>query len=337
MLPLSVLDLSPVVSGVTPADSLRRSIDLARHVDRLGYARYWTAEHHAIASVASPAPEILIGQVAAVTQNIRVGAGGVMLPNHAPLLVAERYRMLEALFPGRIDLGVGRAPGTDPVTSFAVRRWQGDPNVDDFPERLAELMAWGGGGFPEGHPFRTIAVMPGGVALPPVFILGSSDYGARMAAKTGAGFAFAHHFASHDAAAAMLDYRARFAPGLCGERPHAILAVAAICAETDAEAERLASGADLSALRRMRGTYGPLPSPQEAAAETYGPAELVAIRRNRARLFVGGPARLAAQLGEMVKDTMADELMIVTAVHDPAARIRSYGLIAEAFGLAMAA
>src|SRR3569832_642781 len=198
MIPLSDLDLSVVTSGTKPAAALRNSIDLARHVDGLGYVRYWLAEHHNLASVASPAPDVMIGQIAAVTKHIRVGSGGVMLPNHAPLGVAERFKMLEALFPGRIDLGLGRAPGTDGVTAHALRNRLDARSGDDFLERLQELMLWGTREFPEGHPYNKVVAMPNDTPLPPLWLLGSSDYSAQLAAQGGMGFAFAHHFASFD-------------------------------------------------------------------------------------------------------------------------------------------
>ena len=209
---LSVLDLSFVTTGTPPSAALRNTLDLARHADRLGYARYWVAEHHNLPSVASPAPEIMIGQIAAVTERIRVGSGGVMLPNHAPLLVAERFKMLEAFYPGRIDLGLGRAPGTDQVTAFALRQRDVGQGRDDFLERLQELIFWDRGGFPENHPFSRVEAMPSDTPLPPIWILGSSDYGARLAASMGVGYAFAHHFASFDAETAMRLYREGFNP-----------------------------------------------------------------------------------------------------------------------------
>src|SRR6202140_4823813 len=250
---LSVLDLSPVTTGGSGAIALRNSLDLARLADRLGYTRYWVAEHHNLPSVASSAPDIMIGQIAAVTERIRVGSGGVMLPNHAPLTVAERFHMLEALFPGRIDLGIGRAPGTDPVTSLALRRRQDIRDDDDFLERFQELMLLESPGFRGGPPFRSVRAMPADVALPPIYLLGSSGYSAELAAAMGAGFAFAHHFATHDAVAAMTSYREHFKPSPALARPHAILAIAAVAADTDEEAERLASPGALTFLRRGKG------------------------------------------------------------------------------------
>ena len=205
MPPLSVLDLSPVTTGGSGPTSLRNTLDLAQLADRLGYVRYWVAEHHNLPSIASSAPEIMIGQIAAVTQHIRVGAGGVMLPNHAPLMVAERFKILEALFPGRIDLGIGRAPGTDQITSIALRRRQDIRDDDDFLERFQELLLFEQSAFPEGHPFRQVRAMPADVPLPPIYLLGSSGYSAELAAAIGAGFSFAHHFANHDAVAAMTE------------------------------------------------------------------------------------------------------------------------------------
>ncbi|WP_230533829.1 LLM class flavin-dependent oxidoreductase [Microvirga roseola] len=333
MIPLSALDLSFVTSGSTPAQALRNTLDLAQHTDRLGYERYWVAEHHNIPSVASGAPEIMIGQIAAVTERIRVGSGGVMLPNHVPLMVAERFKLLEALYPGRIDLGLGRAPGTDPVTSYALRRMQEERGRDDFWERLQELMLLEVKGFPPEHPFSKIEIMPSGVPLPPVWLLGSSDYSAHLSARLGMGFGFAHHFASHDAVDAMLSYRDGFTPSAWRSEPHAILTVAAICAETDEEAERLASSADLNALRRIHGDYAPIPSPEEAQARSYTPGEQEIIRRNRARLFVGSPDTIRKSLDPLIEATKADELMVTTAVYDHEARKRSYALMAEAYGV----
>jgi luciferase family oxidoreductase group 1 len=333
MPPLSVLDLSPVTTGGSGPTSLKNTLDLARFADALGYLRYWVAEHHNLPSIASSAPEIMIGQIAAVTANIRVGAGGVMLPNHAPLMVAERFKILEALFPGRIDLGIGRAPGTDQITSIALRRRQDIRDDDDFLERFQELLLFEQGSFPEGHPFRQIRAMPADVPLPPIFLLGSSGYSAQLAAAIGAGFSFAHHFASHDAVVAMTDYRNRFKPSAALKVPHAILAVAAVCAETDAEAERLASTVDLNFVRRTKGEYLPLASPEEASAYSLTPIDRERIQHNRERLFVGAPATVRARLDPLVAATRADELMVTTMVYDHGARRRSYELMAELYGL----
>jgi luciferase family oxidoreductase group 1 len=385
VVPLSILDLSPVAAGSSGAQSLRNSLDLARLADGLGYTRYWVAEHHNLPSIASSAPDIMIGQIAAATAGMRVGSGGVMLPNHAPLMVAERFKVLEALFPGRIDLGLGRAPGTDPVTSYALRRRQDGGGDDDFLQRFQELVLFENNAFPENHPFRSIRAMPEDVALPPIWLLGSSGYSAQLAAMVGAGYSFAHHFADHDPVSAMLSYRAQFKPraalaseasgqrgdsivrahsasediraetpvfaGLCRERagdtrpepgssaraaretPYAILACAAVCADSDAEAERLASTIDLNFVRRRQGQYLPLASPEEAAAYPYSPAERALIARNRARLFVGGKATVLERLRPMIAATKADEVMVTTMLYDHAARRRSYELLAEAFEL----
>jgi len=333
MIPLSVLDLSVVTTGTRPAVALRNSIDLARHVDELGFSRYWLAEHHNLASVASPAPDLMIGQIAAVTKHIRVGSGGVMLPNHAPLVVAERFKMLEALFPGRIDLGLGRAPGTDGATAYALRSRLDRREGDDFLERLHELILWQTREFPAGHPYNNVVAMPDDSPLPPIWLLGSSDYSSELAAQVGMGFAFAHHFASHDAVDAMVNYRTHFKPSGWRAGPHAILAVAIITADTDAEAEELASSFDLNRLRRDRGQYLPLPSVEEATAYPYTDAERASIARNRSRLFVGSPATVQQKLQPLLAASQPDELMVITAVYDHEARKRSYTLLAEAFGL----
>lgn len=333
MTDISVLDLSLVTSATPPSAALRNSIDLARHVDRLGYSRYWTAEHHNLASVASPAPDLLMGQVAAVTKRIRVGSGGVMLPNHAPLVVAERFKMLEALFPGRIDLGLGRAPGTDGATAYALRARLDGRNGDDFLERLTELMLWETRNFPEGHPFNNVTAMPSDAPLPPIWLLGSSDYSSDLAAQIGMGFAFAHHFASYDAVEALTHYRARFKPSPARSTPWGILAIAAVVADTDAEAERIASSMDLNRLRRDRGEYLPLPSPEEALAYPYTDGDRIKIGRARQRLFVGSPSTFMAKLQPMIAASQADEVMITCSIFDHEARKHSYTLIAEAFGL----
>jgi len=331
MIPLSVLDLSPVSSGVPAARALHNSLDLARLADRLGYIRYWVAEHHSIPSIASSAPEIMIGQIAAATSRIRVGSGGVMLPNHAPLMVAERFKVLEALFPGRIDLGLGRAPGSDPATSYMLRARQGISPEDDFLERFNELMLLETRGFPEGHPFHKVWAMPAEVNLPPIFLLGSSDYSAQLAGRIGAAFSFAHHFATFDASEAMQLYRDNFRPSPAHEKPYAILATHVVCADTDEEAERLAQSVSLHFARRAKGEHLPLASPEEALAYDYTPVDRARIAQSRTRLAVGPPATVRARLDALIKATQADELMVTTMVFDHEARKRSYELLIQAF------
>jgi luciferase family oxidoreductase group 1 len=334
LIPLSVLDVSPVTTATPGSAALRNSLDLAQLAERLGYKRYWVAEHHNLANIASSAPDIMIGQIAAVTREIRVGAGGVMLPNHAPLMVAERFKVLEALFPGRIDLGLGRAPGTDHVTSYALRARQDPREGDDFLERFQELLLLERGGYPEGHPFRKVRAVPTDVTLPPIWLLGSSGYSAELAAAVGMGFAFAHHFSDYDAESAMLTYRQHFKASAAMAKPYALLAAAVIAADTDAEAERLASSADLHFARRAKGEYAPLASPDEAASYDYTPIDRERIARHRARLIVGGIEAVKNRLLGLIESTRADELMITTMVYDHAARRHSYELLARAFALA---
>ncbi len=331
MTPLSVLDLSPVSVGSTGAQALRNSIDLARLADRLGFVRYWVAEHHNLPAIASSAPDIMIGQMAAATSRMRVGSGGVMLPNHAPLMVAERFKVLEALFPGRIDLGLGRAPGTDPATSYMLRRRQGISEEDDFLDRFNELMLLETRGFPAGHPFHNVHAMPADVALPPIFLLGSSDYSAQLAGQIGAAFAFAHHFATFDAAEAMRLYRDNFRPSAAHDKPYAILGTHVVCADSDEEADRLAATVDLNIVRGAKGEYLPLASPQDALAYDYTPVDRTRIAHNRTKLSVGSPTTVRAKLEPLIAATQADEVMATTMIFDHAARKHSYELLAKAF------
>ena len=331
MIPLSILDLSPVSAGSTPSQALRNSLDLARLADGLGFARYWVAEHHNLPAIASSAPDIMIGQIAAVTHNMRIGSGGVMLPNHAPLMVAERFKVLEALFPSRIDLGLGRAPGTDPATSYALRRRQGISEEDDFLDRFNELMLLETRGFPAGHPFHNVRAMPSDVKLPPIYLLGSSDYSAQLAGHIGAAFSFAHHFANFDAAEAMQLYRDNFKPSPSHDKPYAILATHVVCADTDQEAERLAATVDLNIVRRAKGEFLPLASPDDAISYDYTPVDRARIAQNRTRLSVGSPETVKTKLMPLIESTKADELMVTTMLFDHTARKRSYELLAKAF------
>jgi luciferase family oxidoreductase group 1 len=333
VVPLSVLDLSPVTTATPGSVALRNSLDLARLAERLGYKRYWVAEHHNLANIASSAPEIMIGQIAAVTSEIRVGSGGVMLPNHAPLMVAERFKVLEALFPGRIDLGLGRAPGTDQVTSYALRARQDPREGDDFLERFRELLLLERGGFPENHPFRNVRAVPTDVPLPPIWLLGSSGYSAELAAAVGMGFAFAHHFSDYDAESAMLSYRAHFKPSAALAEPYAILGAAVIAADTDAEADRIGSSAELHFVRRAKGEYAPLSSPEEAAAYAYTPIDRERVARHRTRLIIGSIERVKERLLSLIEATRADELMVTSMIYDHGARKHSYELLAQTFAL----
>ena len=331
---LSVLDVSPVSSGSNSAQALRNTLDLARLTDRLGYERYWLAEHHNLPIIASSAPEVMIGHVANVTERIRIGAGGIMLPNHAPLKVAETFRVLEALHPGRVDLGIGRAPGTDPVTATALRRSQDGLKAEDFPQQFAELLAFSGDGFPEDHPFRSVIAMPSDVGLPPIWLLGSSGYSARAAGEMGLGYAFASHFSPADPAPAMRAYRESFEPSEDFEHPSAILAVAVICEETSEHAERLATSMELAWVRMRSGNPGPLPSPEEAMAYPYTPTERRLADTYRTMQVVGDPQTVRARLEELAEHTAADEVMVTTNVYDHAERLRSYELLAEVFQIA---
>jgi luciferase family oxidoreductase group 1 len=331
---LSVLDVSPVSSGSNSAQALRNTLDLARLTDRLGYERYWLAEHHNLPMIASSAPEVMIGHVANVTERMRIGAGGIMLPNHAPLKVAETFRVLEALHPGRIDLGIGRAPGTDPVTATALRRSRNGLEADDFPQQFAELLAFSGDGFPKDHSFRSVTAMPSDIGLPPIWLLGSSGYSAKAAGEMGLGYAFASHFSPTDPAPAMRAYRESFEPSESFERPSAVLAVAVICAETEERAEGLASCMELAWVRMRSGNPRPLPSPEEAMAYPYTPAERRLADAYRTMQVVGDPSTVRARIEELAGHTAADEVMITTNVYDHAERLRSYELLAEVFRIA---
>ena len=328
---LSVLDVSPVSSGSDGAQAVGNTLELCRLADRLGYERYWLAEHHNLPSVASSAPEVMIGEVASATERIRVGAGGIMLPNHAPLKVVETFRVLEALHPKRIDLGIGRAPGTDPITATALRRSPEVFEAEDFPQRFGELLAFSGEGFPEEHPFRSVVAMPADVRLPPIWLLGSSGYSARAAGQMGLGYAFASHFSPADPAPAMRAYRESFEPSGDFERPSAILAVAVVCGENNEHAERLGSSMELAWVRMRNGNPGPLPSPEEAMAYPYTPAERRLAEAYRSIQLVGDPWTVRARLEEFATRTAADEVMVTTNVYDHVERLRSYERLAAAF------
>ena len=323
-LTLSVLDLVPVGSGSTPADALRNSVELARLAERLGYARYWFAEHHGMPGIASSAPEILIEHIASATERIRVGSGGIMLPNHAPLRVAEAFHTLETLHPGRIDLGIGRAPGTDPVTSRALRPF----DAEQFPEQLAEMLALSRGAFPAEHPFRAVRVV-----LPPIWVLGSSGASARLAGSLGLGYAFARHFSPAPPEPAVTAYRESFRPADRFPRPHVILGVSVIAADTDARADYLATSTDLVWVRFQYGEFGPLPSAAEASEHAYTSHERAIATNNRERHFIGSPSTVAGRIREIVRTTGADEVIVTSMIHDHEERLHSYELLAAEFRL----
>jgi luciferase family oxidoreductase group 1 len=327
---LSVLDLSPVVSGSTASEALHNTIELAKFVEELGYHRYWLAEHHNTSFIASSSPEIMIGQVAAATTSIRVGSGGIMLPNHTSLKVVENFRTLEALYPGRIDLGMGRAPGTDMRTAFALRRGSREAlSADDFPDQVAEVMSFFSGEWPEGHPFRNIKASPEGVGTPDIYLLGSSDFSARLAAELGLGFAFAHHINPHPALQALAIYREGFRPGLF-DKPHSFLACSVICAPTDEEAEELAAPIDLAILRLGQNRRGPLATVEEAKAYEYSLEEREQIAQNRARVTVGSPDTVRRKLTQLAEMAQVSEIMVTTMMHSSEDRKRSYQLLSHA-------
>ncbi len=329
--PLSVLDLAPVVSGSDPGEALRHSLELARRAEALGYHRYWVAEHHNMPGIASSAPAVLIAHIAAATATMRVGSGGVMLPNHPALVVAEQFGMLEALHPGRIDLGIGRAPGTDPVTAAALRRSADALGAEEFPAQLVELLGFFDGQWPDGHPYARITAVPGLGYAPALWLLGSSDYSAQVAGHLGLPFSFAHHFSAANTLPALQAYRARFQPSEVLERPYAMVAVSVICAETDERAHELAAPAGLSFLRLRQGNPGRFPTREEAAAYPYTALDRELIRGRLASMVVGSPQTVLRALSDLQERTAADELMVTTMVHDHADRVRSYELLAGAW------
>jgi luciferase family oxidoreductase group 1 len=325
--PLSVLDLSPVGVGVPPSQAIRDSALLARTAEELGYARYWVAEHHNMASIATSSPEVLIAHVAAQTQRIRVGAGGIMIPNHSPLHVVESFRTLEALHPGRIDLGLGRAPGTDQITSAALRR-SDDPEVNNL---LAELLAFERGEFPESHPFHRITPMPSDVRIGAIWMLGSTLAGATIAAQLGLRYAFAGHFAMRQAADAIAHYRRRFTPNAQLAEPYAMLAVTCVCGENDDDARRLAAPIRLAIVKNRTGKREPIASIETALAYQYSPEEQLIADDFLHGAVIGGPAHVAERLRTLARELGADELMLSTLLPSLETRRASLTRIAAAF------
>ena len=330
--PLSVLDLAPVGEGSSPAEALRNSIDLVRRVEALGYARHWVAEHHNMPGIASSSPAVLLAHLASATETIRVGSGGVMLPNHASLAVAEQFGMLEALHPGRVDLGLGRAPGTDQLTARALRR--GDPDVaEEFPRQIVELMGWFTGEWPENHPFARITCNPGVGYQPALWLLGSSGYSAQLAGALGLPFSFAHHFAGQNTEPAVELYRRSFRASEVLDEPYVMLGVSVICAEDDERARWLAGPGLLSIARLRAGRPGRYPTPEEAEAHVFTSQERQAIDSWGSSQVVGAPGEVVGGLRDLVARTGADELMVTTMTHGHDDRVRSYELLAGAVGM----
>jgi len=323
MIPLSILDLVPVTQGATPREALHKSLDLARHAERLGYRRYWVAEHHNMTGIASAATAVVIGYLAGGTSTIRVGAGGIMLPNHAPLVIAEQFGTLESLYPGRIDLGLGRAPGTDQQGLRALRR---DPErADEFPQDVQELQAF----LAPVQPGQIIQAVPGGGLKIPLWILGSSTFGAQLAAHLGLPYAFASHFAPDALMEALAVYRERFQPSTQLEKPYAMIGVNIVAAETDDEARYLFTTVQQAFANLARGRPGPQQPPIKDIEQYWSPAEKLRASHMLRYAVVGAPGTVREGLARLVAATQADEVMVVSNIYDHAKRIRSYEIVAE--------
>jgi luciferase family oxidoreductase group 1 len=326
---LGVLDQSPVVSGHAPAQAVAETLALAKLAEDVGYTRYWLAEHHAIAALADPCPEILLCRVAAETSRMRVGTGGVLLPYYSPFKVAEVFRMLEALYPGRIDLGIGRAPGGDLRTAQAVAYGAG-VSAEHFPAQVRDLADFLDGTLPPGHPFAGVRAQPEGTTAPQIWLLGSSDYSGALASELGLRFAFAHFISAHGAGAVMRAYRDQYRPSAREAAPASLLCAFVICAKTGAEAERLAASIDLRRLHMARGIDAPVPTLAEAAAHRYTDQERAYVLQQRARLVHGDPGAVRERLLALAEETGADELMILSITGDYETRRESYRLVAAA-------
>jgi luciferase family oxidoreductase group 1 len=331
---LSVLDQSTAVTGRTPAESIRESLALAPLCEELGYSRYWLAEHHNSDSVAGSAPEVLIAAIAATTQRIRVGSAGIMLPHYAALKVAEQFRVLEAIAPGRIDMGLGRAPGSDGLTAHALNPTAATA-ADHFPAQVRDLLAWSSGApLVDKHPFRSVSAQPAGPTAPEPWILGSSDYGAQVAAHFGLPYCFAHFITDGQGCAdAIALYRETFRPSERNPSPYASVCVWALAADSEAAADYHYSSRALWRLSRDRGVFVAMPSPEEAAAHAWTDAERARAARTRERAIVGTGPQVVAKLRALAAEVGADEVAILSTAHDPAARRQSYRLIAQAAGL----
>ncbi|MFF0490271.1 LLM class flavin-dependent oxidoreductase [Nocardia sp. NPDC004068] len=322
--PLSVLDLAPVQFGESVGDGLNATTEAARQAERLGYARFWVAEHHNMPGIASSAPAVLLAHLAANTETIRVGSGGVMLPNHAPLVIAEQFGTLHALHPGRIDLGIGRAPGTDRATALALRRTTEGLSAESFPQELMVLLRYFGGDSTDG-----IVAVPGIGENPEIWLLGSSGFSAQLAGMLGVRFAFAHHFSGENTEAALALYRENFRPSDRLERPHAMIAVSAVCADTDDQADLLSRPNELAFLQLRLGRRTALPTPEQAASFPSTPQEREFVAQRRKDQLIGSPATVRRQLDDLLRRTEPDEVMLNTRIYDLDDRVRSLELIKE--------
>ncbi|WP_028811597.1 MsnO8 family LLM class oxidoreductase [Streptomyces flavidovirens] len=336
--PLSVLDLATVGSGTTATTALRTSVAIARQAEARGFHRYWVAEHHSMPGVASSSPAVILAHIAAHTDRIRLGSGGVMLPNHAPLVIAEQFGTLEAFAPGRVDLGLGRAPGTDGATAAALRRTdRPHEGADEFPQQLAELTRFLDDDFPDGHPYARIHAVPGPVqghsARPPIWLLGSSGFSARLAATLGLPFAFAHHFSAQNTIPALDLYRESFRPSAVLDAPYALIGVSALASDDAKEARRQVLTGALSMVRLRTGRPGLIPTPEEAESYEFSPLEREFVDGWLGNVIHGTPDAVRTGLDDLAKRTGADELMITANAHGGDARLRSYELIADAYGL----
>jgi len=331
---LSILDQSPVIHGYGAADAVAATVELAQAADAMGYTRYWCAEHHGLHGVCNPCPEVMVARLGSVTRRIRIGSGGVMLPYYSAFKVLEQFMMLEAMFPGRIDLGVGRAPGGDGRTARVVAQGRYDP--DDFPQQVADLIALSTGRLPQGHPAAGVLLQPAVSTRPQLWMLGSSDFGGALAARLGMRYAFAHFISARGGEEVARGYRALFEPG-AEQAPYCAVALFVICADTQPEADALAAAVDLRRVQMAYGLNAPIPTVDQALAWTPDERARTVIAHERPRSIIGTPERVAERMRQLAEQFAADEVIVLTVAASYRARLRSYELLAEAFAIGTAA